>query len=264
MVTIFNRKIVRCDCGLVSVFPQPSLDELNDYYQNIYNYTSYDIKDIKLFIPEVRKLEQYLKGNSRKLLEIGCAYGNFLAAAKSCGWETKGVEKNKNLARSAIDRFDLDVFCGMIEDASFDKESFSAVYMSHILEHLSNPYKTLKLVYDLLIPGGLIFLKVPNFESLAAKLAGRYWEWLDPIGHLIYFSVDTLSTFVEKAGFHIISLETSKDNPETIYRLFYPHEWVNKNKIVDHILKTGARLLNRKAMKENAGVEIILIGEKKV
>src|SRR5216684_7728602 len=89
------------NCGLVFLNPQPTEEELGTFYDHSYNY---DLRRYKDSIPQDRVwldlLEQFSQcpGN---LLEVGCSYGYFLAAAQERGWSACGVELGKEAAEFA-------------------------------------------------------------------------------------------------------------------------------------------------------------------
>lgn len=70
-----------------------------------------------------------------------------------------------------------------------------------MLEHLREPHAALARVAELLAPGGLLALEVPNLNFPARK------SWRYPMSrtlHLFHFSPDTLSALVERAGLRVL------------------------------------------------------------
>ncbi len=56
-------------------------------------------------------------------------------------------------------------FKGNIFDANFPDNYFSTIYMDSVLEHLLNPMETLQELRRILMPGGVLFVIVPNEDS---------------------------------------------------------------------------------------------------
>jgi hypothetical protein len=77
------------------------------------------------------------------------------------------------------------------------------VIIWHVLEHLENPQQTLALISRLLKPGGLLYLEVPNLDSLQARSAGKNWFHLDLEHHLYHFSKNGLHRLLLSTGFRI-------------------------------------------------------------
>src|SRR5882672_3520086 len=152
-------------CGFVFLDPQPTPAELRTFYESQYQYdqTSYknSIERQDLWLDY---LERAL-GSAGNLLEIGCSYGYFLNAARKRGWTVRGVEPGKDASDFAIQRLGLEVVKGTIADVESDPTQFDAVVAWHVLEHDADPRRFLKISTDLLKPGGILGLRVPNLES---------------------------------------------------------------------------------------------------
>jgi 2-polyprenyl-3-methyl-5-hydroxy-6-metoxy-1,4-benzoquinol methylase len=119
------------------------------------------------------------------VLDIGCGVGLLLDEARRLGWRTRGVELSDWAVRRARHR-GLDVFQGALEEAGFEPNSFDAVFMIDVLEHLADPVRTLATVSRVLRPGGVLCLVTPNPASTAARVLGKRWWGLLP-GHVVLF-----------------------------------------------------------------------------
>jgi 2-polyprenyl-3-methyl-5-hydroxy-6-metoxy-1,4-benzoquinol methylase len=205
---------VRCwGCGLVYLDPKPSTDELTHFYNSAYHY------DCESYRKSAAAAERWLKplaefcGEPQTILEIGCSYGFFLGAARRQGWKVAGVELGEYAAKYAREELHLPVRTGTLFDVPQEYSgSFDAVVAWHVLEHEPDPLGLLKRAHVLLRPGGIIGLRVPNMESLVARLAGPQWQWLSPPEHIYLFSDHTLGRLLTKAGFEIV-LKDSAPGP---------------------------------------------------
>ncbi|HDY88200.1 MAG TPA: methyltransferase domain-containing protein, partial [bacterium] len=95
-----------------------------------------------------------------------------------------------------------------IDEASLPEHSFHAVTMLYVLEHLTDPFETLKKVFSLLIPGGVVIIRVPHTTPLvrflsAVKINNNLY---DAPFHLFDFSPSTIIQLLEKSGFSSISV----------------------------------------------------------
>lgn len=145
-----------------------------------------------------RRLPRFVAGG--RALDIGCGSGAFLNILKLNGWLVAGVDLSEDAAISAKDSFDIDVFVGSLEDAAFDRESFDYVHMSHSIEHLPNPIRTLETINSLLKPGGKLYIETPNIKSRNFERMKQYWMPLETPRHLFLFSPESLRAAVENAG----------------------------------------------------------------
>jgi len=72
-----------------------------------------------------------------------------------------------------------------------------------VIEHCEDPLGTLRRAFELLRPGGWLYVETPNIESAPASLCGRYWFGIDSPRHLWLFGPSTLQRCLEAAGFNL-------------------------------------------------------------
>ncbi len=144
-----------------------------------------------------------------KLLDVGCGNGQFLATMQKLGWEVTGVEPDGQAVKVAQERFGLNVYEGVLEDIGFPDDTFDAITMSHVVEHLPDPIGTLRECKRILRKGGRLVVTVPNIESLGHRLFREAWLDLDPPRHLFLFSPHSLRTCAERSGLQVLELRTT-------------------------------------------------------
>lgn len=190
---------------------------LNQWYGYEYRYSSgnwYDFLGFILgIIPFFRKRAYYdlkiripWQGGGR-LLDVGCGNGSFLLSMRELGWEVEGVEIDIRAAEAARQK-GLNVRIGTLESLSFPSETFDAITMIHVIEHLPDPVKTLKECYRIIKPGGYIGIITPNIKSLLHKRFGNSWVALDPPRHLFLHTTQSLKKVVSNSGFNITGIFT--------------------------------------------------------
>lgn len=79
--------------------------------------------------------------------------------------------------------------------------SFDIVTGWHIFEQLSDPCEALRLSFELLKPGGVLYLSVPNVAGLQAGIGGRRWAYLNVPQHVNHFSQKGLIQLLKQIGF---------------------------------------------------------------
>ena len=94
---------------------------------------------------------------------------------------------------------------GMLDDAPYAPESFDAITLSHVIEHLHDPVASLAACHRLLKPGGMLWAATPNIDSPGRHRFGRDWLGLDPPRHLVIFTRRGLDLAVRRAGFESAS-----------------------------------------------------------
>jgi SAM-dependent methyltransferase len=140
----------------------------------------------------------FLKG--RRLLEIGCGSGSYLAVMRMLGWTVCGIEPDPAAAEVAARIADCQVHIGTIDDAPFEPASFDAVVSNHVIEHVYDPKSFISSAARLLKKDGLMAVQTPNFQSLGHKLFGADLFSLDPPRHLCLFTPASLRRVFENSG----------------------------------------------------------------
>jgi SAM-dependent methyltransferase len=198
-------------CQLDRVAPVPTREVLKDYYDKAYLVDREGYRrNLRRYSPRDLKLLERLNGKGR-MLEVGCSWGYFLAAARRRGWQVQGIELSDSAVRWAKERFGLNVTCGSIEDMPVaESTGFDVVVAWHVIEHVQDPMCFLKTVRDSLRPGGLLALRTPNIRSLPARLNGWAWHWVGAPAHLSLFSPKSLRLAVERAGFSVRHISTRR------------------------------------------------------
>jgi SAM-dependent methyltransferase len=136
--------------------------------------------------------------NGRRLLDVGCGEGTFLAAARDAGWRVAGSELHAEPARGA----GLDVRNSLDEFA--DLAPFACLTLWHSLEHMADPLETLTRARRLLDRDGVLLAAVPNARGLQASLFGPDWLHLDVPRHLVHFDPESLVHLLDRSGFLVI------------------------------------------------------------
>jgi 2-polyprenyl-3-methyl-5-hydroxy-6-metoxy-1,4-benzoquinol methylase len=140
------------------------------------------------------------------LLDVGAAAGYFVKVAQDDGWMAQGVEPSRWMAKYAKEKLDVKVQPGVIQDHKFKSESFDAITYWDVLEHVPNPLSDLKKTNKLLRKGGTLIVNYPDFDSLPAKIFKRKWWFILSI-HLWYFTPQTITKLLNKAGFKVIKIQ---------------------------------------------------------
>lgn len=139
-----------------------------------------------------------------KMLEIGCGDGSFLEAMAGKGWDALGLDISETAVRMARSRRDIRVEAGELGECALADSTFDLVVMRHVLEHIPDPVETLKEIRRVLLPGGLLYMTVPNIASIESRIAGDSWFHLDPPYHLTHFSPASITEALVSAGFREI------------------------------------------------------------
>lgn len=158
-------------------------------------------------IPSLKKIldRQYrhipkLPKHGGKLLDVGCGDGTFLRLARTCGWDVTGVDPDPVAVTNAA-KHGIKVFEGSVESFVGKKELFDVITLNHVIEHLHDPVDALKICYDLLKPGGLLWLETPNIDALGHVRFRGNWRGMEAPRHLVLFNRRSLVQSLVNVGF---------------------------------------------------------------
>jgi 2-polyprenyl-3-methyl-5-hydroxy-6-metoxy-1,4-benzoquinol methylase len=146
------------------------------------------------------------KQNGR-LLEIGCGSGGMLSVMQSLGWQVEGVEVDPlgvEVARSK----GLNVHLGDVFSKKYAGNSFDAITLSHVIEHVHDPIGLIEECKRILKPGGMISMVTPNSKSFGHSVYKNSWLHLDPPRHLHIFNPNVLESLLTISGLQTVVNET--------------------------------------------------------
>jgi SAM-dependent methyltransferase len=103
---------------------------------------------------------------------------------KTLGWQVEGIEPDHLAAESAAS-VGIKVLSCTLEEAVLESNTYDAIVMHHVLEHLPDPRTALLQLITCLKPGGVLISISPNPNGIIAKQFGRNWYALDAPRHLV-------------------------------------------------------------------------------
>lgn len=212
----YNTPVMRCDgCGLYYANPRWKSEHLFGRYTPEF-WTQYadTVKDTAVdveanyarWLPFLAAMDASRKSN--RILDVGCATGEFLLAAQARGWEVYGVETSPIAAEQARRLTGGKVHAGTLDTAEFPDGYFDVVTLWDVIEHLQDPRAYLERVGRLLRSGGILSITTPNIRSIAFRLLGPSWIPIGPNDHLYYFAPRTLARLLAECGFSIYTMHT--------------------------------------------------------
>lgn len=194
-------------CGLLRLHPQPGAKVLAAAYDA--GYVPHTRRGIAKQLAEqmmVRSHWDYLRP-PRRIVDVGCGSGGLLDAIRRRGnGDVLGIDPDEGAVEVVRSR-GIDAMAGTLIDAQLPEASVAAVIMQHALEHVPRPDETLAAARRVLITGGAVIIGVPNVDSWAARVMGSRWIGYDAPRHLTTFSQATLSSLLERSGFHVVKIE---------------------------------------------------------
>jgi SAM-dependent methyltransferase len=137
-----------------------------------------------------------------KLLDIGAGAGAFAGHMQEHGWEVTGLEPETVAREHALADHGVRLL-GMDQLDSLPGESFDAITLWHVLEHVHALHAILERLRAVINKGGRIFIAVPNYTSYDAAAYGPYWAAYDVPRHLYHFSPDAMERLLVRHGLQL-------------------------------------------------------------
>jgi 2-polyprenyl-3-methyl-5-hydroxy-6-metoxy-1,4-benzoquinol methylase len=160
-------------------------------------------------------------GRSRgRVLDVGCGSGELLEHFAGEGWRTYGIDPG-GAAVAAAERRGAVGHEGTLGDHPWQGERFEAIVFQHSLEHVVEPVPTLEEARQLLAPGGVLAIAVPNWSSWQRRLFGNRWAMLDLPRHQQHFSPRALTRLAAGLGLEVDAVGTSSTAIATAYSVHY-------------------------------------------
>lgn len=175
------------------------------YYED-YLMTSTSSPSIQsLQLSQVKKMISLFNpaGELPSMLEIGCGDGSFMRHASSLISRVVGVEPSRRFAADAI-QAGMNVIQGYVDSTSLlTEEKFDSFVSRQVFEHLPDPLDVLRGIRNMLNPGAVGLIEVPN--GIRALRMKRFFEFFPD--HVNYYSVNSLVALASDAGFNVIGCQ---------------------------------------------------------
>jgi len=118
-----------------------------------------------------------LRINKGMLLDVGAGRGETLRVAREAGWNAVGIETSPSFAEHAARYSGAEIIQKPLQECGFRQDTFDAVVLGAVLEHLYNPAEVIQEIARILKPGGALFIDVPNERGLYF-IAGNLYQKL--------------------------------------------------------------------------------------
>jgi len=221
------------ECGIIFIHPQPTSDELAQLYSKEYFEGDFRCGHAGSYFDEKTQAslaDEQLLARIKALkpagafLEVGCAGGAFLHAARNAGYDVTGVEFSDVAAQLARDKFGLNVITGDLATARFPDSTFDVVFMGDVLEHLSDPLATCAEVFRILKPGGVFVIECPmQTNTLFSRLGFFVYTLLGkkatvqlPPYHLFEYRPASMRRLLQRCGFDIVQTQQAMIPPSEV------------------------------------------------
>jgi len=189
-------------CGLYYRFPYLSEQALKKAYESIDTEGwVYDQRVDNKLAKEII-LSSYVQG---KVLDVGCYRGDFLKTLPQ-SYGKFGIEPSPQARQEATGK-GIILVSEMIEDLDASTQTFDAITMLDVIEHLPRPVDALKKLTAALKPGGVLIISTGNTDALPWRFMRlNYWYYFPE--HVSFFNKKWFVWVSRKLNLEVVSVRS--------------------------------------------------------
>jgi 2-polyprenyl-3-methyl-5-hydroxy-6-metoxy-1,4-benzoquinol methylase/spore coat polysaccharide biosynthesis predicted glycosyltransferase SpsG len=151
----------------------------------------------------------------KTLLDIGCAYGPFLSAAKEAGYSPLGLDPAQDAVRYVQNMLGLPAVQGFFPNCPLPSPSiYDAVTLWYVIEHFRDCAAILSEIKKLLNPGGILAFSTPSSTGVSGRKSLRNYLEKSPADHFTIWSPKMCKTALALAGFQVEKTVITGHHPE--------------------------------------------------
>ncbi len=156
----------------------------------------------------------------RRVLDVGCGWGDAVDAANRAGWDARGIDLSSTVISSCRAR---GVNCELFDffDVSPDEKNYDLIIMSELIEHVPFPKKWFSHARTLLSENGILYMTTPNYSSLGRRVLKKDWNVIGE-GHIGYYSPKLLCNIASDCGLEAVHIEARNPSIGAIRKLLTP------------------------------------------
>ncbi len=238
-----DRTIVRCSgCG---VLYQILFTGAAKSYGKEYFFSEYKARYGKTYLEDFNHIKELALKRLRvvrrllapgRLLDVGCAYGPFLAAAAEAGYDVFGIDLSESAVRFVREQLKLPALAAPFEPISPSslpgefRGRCDIITMWYVFEHFRDSAEAMRKVHELLEPGGIFALSTPNAGGISARGNPEGFFGANPEDHFTLWTPKIVKKVLPKFGFTVKKIRVTGHHPERfrvvrkeygmVYRIF--------------------------------------------
>jgi len=227
-----------CSCGTFSMsrLDPPPVEYNRDYffdeYRKQYGKTYLEdfpqlqkiserrlaiINTIKNFAP----LRLGVNSSPTKLLDVGCAYGPFLASARDRGFEPAGLDPAADAVAYVREKLGINAVQGLFPDSAGElarlagsEGKFDVITLWYVIEHFEEPGAALIVINGLLKMGGILAFSTPSAAGISRRKSLRRFLERSPADHWTLWNPLRCAAVLRRYGFALTKKVITGHHPE--------------------------------------------------
>ena len=202
---------------MLRLTPVP-LEYSDEYFFNSYKkqygltYLEDFPKLVKMGEGRLNRIQEFSTG--KRLLDIGCAYGPFLSAARDAGFNPIGVDPAENAVRYVKDTLGIQAQHGFFPAVPAHSMVFDVVSLWYVIEHFDKLSDILPALHSLLTKGGVLAISTPSYTGISGRICINAFLKSSPADHFSIWSPFSAGIILKRYGFRIKRVVVSTHHPE--------------------------------------------------
>ncbi len=172
----------------------------------------------RIGVERMRIIQQLVPAATEKtLLDVGCAFGPFLEAARDHGFQPWGIDLSSEAVEYVQRVLHLPAVCSnflSFVPPADSAEHFAVISMWYVIEHFSDLGAALTKAGSLLRPGGLLAIATPNGQSWAMRRSCQRALAESPVDHYTILEPRRIAAQLERYGFRVAKIVIHGHHPE--------------------------------------------------
>ncbi len=168
----------------------------------------------------LRELSGTLEGKT--ILDIGCAYGPFLQAAREEKMKPFGIDLCKEAIQYVQQELQIPALEGDIlqldPEEAFGIDRFDVITLWYVIEHIPFVDDLLKKLYTVLKPGGWLLFSTPNAKGVTGRFFPDRFYQSSPKDHLTLWNPGLTGKVLTRYGFQVRKIRMPNSHPERFPR----------------------------------------------
>jgi len=189
-----------------------------DDFENIKNTGK---RRLKLITEILQRYAKTRKDNKDKtlpsLLDIGCAYGPFLAAAKEEGYSPFGIDPVKDAVSYVQNKLNIPAVHGFFPIPHIESNtagSYNVITMWYVIEHFTDCITVLDEVKKLLKKGGVFAFSTPSFSGISGRSSPARFLKSSPADHFTVWRPKMCKKALASYGLKLKKIVSAGHHPE--------------------------------------------------
>ena len=228
-----DRSYWRCPaCGIIAMYRSspPPVEYGKEYFFELYKkqYGKTYIEDFpnlvktgKRRLTIIQKLLGKAAHQKPSLLDIGCAYGPFLVAAKELGFSPLGIDPARDAVRYVTETLSIPAIHGPFPECFVSTTPhsplptpFNIITLWYVIEHFRDCVSVLAEIRKLLKPGGIVAFATPSFSGVSGRASLERFLEQSPADHWTVWSPRMCKKALQAHGFYVKKIVVTGHHPE--------------------------------------------------